>query len=239
MSRWFPLALALLATGCSPILKMPGPPGVVGRHAPTRAPLPAPPPPEHRLAVEPAPVEPLPAPTPGIGADVASAAEHYLTHTPKGYRSDCSGFVCAAVNRVGIPLEGNTRGIWEIAKANGGVHHRKTPELGDLVFFDQTYDRNRNGRLDDELTHIAVVMDIELDGTLVLAHGGTGRGRSTLRMNLEFPDVRTDPTGRVLNGYLRARSKSDPKRTEYLAGQLWRAFATVDPAWFEDEVAQN
>lgn len=171
---------------------------------------------------------------PRAGIDLARAAEHYLQTHPVGYRSDCSGFVCAAANLVGLPLDGNTQGIWEIAKARGGVHHRKRPDVGDLVFFDQTYDRNRNGRLDDELTHIAIVVEVHEDGRLLLAHGGTSRGRTTLWMDLERPDVRVDEAGVEHNGYLRGKKRSDPKRTKYLSGELWRAFATVDPDWFED-----
>ena len=206
---------------------MPGPPAVVGkdlRSRPMSAPLPTEPVPE--TVVEPV--------TPRIaGTDLARAAEHYLTTNPVGFRSDCSGFVCAAANLIGLPLDGNTAGIWEIAKARGGVHHRKRPNVGDLVFFDQTYDRNRNGRLDDELTHIAIVVEVHPDGRLLLAHGGTSRGRTTLWMNLLQPDLRIDAAGVEHNGYLRGRKKSDSKRTKYLSGELWRGFATVDPAWFD------
>ena len=42
-----------------------------------------------------------------------------------------------------------------------------------------------------------------------------------------------DAEGNELNGYLRTQRKSDPKKTKYLTGELWRGFATVDPAWFD------
>jgi hypothetical protein len=93
---------------------------------------------------------------------------------------------------------------------------------------DQTYDRNHNGKLDDDLTHIAVVLTVEPDGTVVMGHGGTSEGRTTLRMNLLHPDVRSDEAGRVLNDLLRREKSSDPKGTRYLASELWRGFATLE-----------
>lgn len=229
MHRFSPLILLWITSACAPTLRMPGPTSVLGRPGPVRPPLAAPPPmdapPDAAVAID--------ASRSGAaraGDDIAAAAVHYLSHTPRGFRNDCSGFVCAVTTRAGLEMEGNTRGLWELASGNGWVHHSKEPSIGDLVFFDQTYDRNRNGRLDDELTHVAVVIEIELDGTIVMAHGGTSQGRTTLRMNLDQPDVRRDATGRELNDHLRSRSASDPKRTRYLAGELWRAFATVESA---------
>src|SRR5690606_3802041 len=109
------------------------------------------------------------------------------------------------------------------------IHRRKLPRIGDLAFFDNTYDRDGDGRWDDELTHVAVVVEVEADGTIRMAHDGTSRGRTELRMNLKHPDVRLDASGRVLNDYLRVRTDKDPRSARYLAGELWRGFATVEP----------
>ncbi|MEQ1565512.1 MAG: CHAP domain-containing protein [Myxococcota bacterium] len=161
--------------------------------------------------------------------DVADAARHYLEHAPKGFRDDCSGFVLAVLDRAGLELEGNTASLYTWAADQGLVHHHKVPRPGDLAFFDDTYDRNDNGKLDDDLSHIAVVMEVRPDGTILLAQAGTSRGRTTLTMNLREPDLHEDGGGEVLNDWLRVKRDSDPTRTEYLAGELWRAFATIDP----------
>ena len=179
------------------------------------------------------PTEEEPAPPPSrrpsaLGQRIARAAEHYLDHTPRGFRDDCSGFVMATLDRAGVPASGSTRSFWDDAKATGAVHKRKRPHLGDLVFFDNTYDRNKNGRWDDPLTHIGVVIDVDGDDTITIAHGGTGRGRTTLIMNLREPDVRRTDGGDVRNDYLRRRRDKDPKHFRYLSGELWRGFATVD-----------
>ena len=111
--------------------------------------------------------------------------------------------------------------------AIGAVHRRRIPRVGDLAFFDDTYDRNQNGIADDELTHIAVVTAVDDQGTITLAHGGTSAGRSTILMNLRFPDVHRDQAGMELNGYLRAARKDEPRAVGHLTGELWRGFATV------------
>lgn len=233
------LLLPLLLAGCASTLRYPGPVSWVGR---------APPPVAHRIEeleeTEPTPAdEPVavaevlsPEPPPGreprrrrpdpLGRDIASAARYNLEHRPSGFRDDCSGFASAALTRAGFEITGSTRSLYEGAKAARATHRRPWPHPGDLAFFDNTYDRDRDGRWDDELTHVGVVMDIEEDGTVVIAHAGTSKGRSELRLNLEHPDVHVDSDGRVLNDYLRRPGRGDDDKSRYLAGQLWRSWAT-------------
>jgi hypothetical protein len=166
----------------------------------------------------------------GFGVAAADAAMHYLRHRPPGqFRNDCSGFVMAVFDRAGHPVSGNSRSFWADAKARGDVHHRKRPEPGDVAFFDNTYDRNGNGRRDDALTHVAVVVEVDEDGTILLAHGGTSKGRSELRMNLKHPHDRLGPDGQVYNDWLRARRRGEPENGAYLSAELFKGFATFTP----------
>jgi len=162
-----------------------------------------------------------------VGSAIVKAANHYLDHRPKGFRDDCSGFVCASVTRAGLPLQGNTRSLWDWAQERGITHRRKVGKPGDLVFFDNTYDRNKNSRWDDPLSHIAIVVEVESDGTMLLAHGGTSKGRTTMKMNLHDADS-TD-----LNSYLRWKKSGDKKSYKYLSGQLWRGFASISVDEFD------
>ena len=163
--------------------------------------------------------------SPLAGAAIADAARTYLTSAPKGFRNDCSGFVEAVLARAGVgPFRGSTRDFWQMSKQRGFVHHRRRPHVGDLAFFDDTWDRNGNGRLDDELTHLAVVIDVSSDGTVVLAHVSSSRGRTTFHMNLLKPDV-TMSGERRLNDHLRRAKEGKPAPT--LASELWRGFATL------------
>jgi hypothetical protein len=214
----------LALSGCgSSFARYPGPLGPVGRAASER---------QTPVAPETGPDEPVwRGPGDPFARDIVRAAEHYLRHKPDHHRDDCSGFVCAVFERAGVPLQGNTRLLWEQADSAGALHRRKIPSVGDIVFFDNTYDRNDNRAFDDDLTHVAVVLSVDDEGTIVMAQGGSGHGtgRNLLRMNLRDPSARYAEDERVLNDYLRVRRSSDPARARYLAGELWRGFATVRP----------
>ncbi|HHO50300.1 MAG TPA: CHAP domain-containing protein [Deltaproteobacteria bacterium] len=227
--------MLLLSTGmlaCVPKSpSIPGPLGSLGRPAPT-----------HRLGGDKLDGgDDGELPTPGrarrsgsLGQRIADAARHYLESAPRGFRDDCSGFVEASLAHAGLPLSGNTSAFWELSREAGYTHHRKIPRPGDLAFFDNTWDRNGNDRLDDELSHIAIVLEVDGEGTITLAHAGTSSGRSILTMNLSHPSVREIDGGQVVNSYLRRKTPEDSARTRYLSGELWRGFATLR----SDAVAQ-
>ena len=211
MSRW-PILLLLAACARS----TPPAPAVPASH----------PTPRPQTAAPPAPVED----ESSFGVSAAEHAEVLLEADSVAMRDDCSGFVCAIYQGIDVPLDGNTQSLFAQAKAFGTVHH-DTPVPGDLVFFDNTYDRNKNGRRDDELTHVGVVLDVFDDGTVKVAHRSNSKGRTLLYLNLDRPDEHSDEGGRVLNDFLRARRRSDPRNLPVLAGQLFRAYAHVDERW--------
>lgn len=163
------------------------------------------------------------------GKAVAEAAVWYigkstLSCNGENYRYDCSGFVDAAHARAGVDIgHKNTAALWVYADKLG--IDGRTPQVGDAVFFDDTYDRDKNGRLGDELTHIAIVEAIDADGTMTLVHKGS-KGVVRIWMNLEHPDEALSPDGEKWNSWLRGRKKSDPRGTEYLTGQLYRGTAS-------------
>lgn len=173
--------------------------------------------------------EELPPEVDPFGQDVAIAAEEMMYDLTPGFRDDCSGFVSAVMTQAGAPMDGTVATIWALALKNGAVHYRETPEVGDLVFFDNTHDRNGNGDLDDELTHIGVVVAVAPDGTATFAHGGTSRGRVYGQINVVRYWETQDTKGRRLNSYIRDPEPWDPIETSYLAGELWVAFAKVNP----------
>jgi hypothetical protein len=168
--------------------------------------------------------------TPAYQKGVVAAAEQYLRRMAPGFRDDCSGFVSAVFTKAGAPMDGRVASIWDLAADNDALHW-DGPKVGDLVFFDDTHDRNHNGRWDDELTHIGVVLDVEDDGRAVFAHGGTSRGRVTGFIDLEQYWVHRDEHGVIRNSYIREPEGWDPADATYLAGELWVAFATVDPTY--------
>ena len=120
--------------------------------------------------------------------------------------------------------------IFRYAERSGRVYRGGWPVPGDLVFFRETYDLNRDGHLNDGLTHVGIVDTVSDDATVTIIHR-VRRGVVRYRMNLNHPDRRTDPdSGRPINDYLRA---SSPQTKAQLTGQLFAAYATVldGPGW--------
>jgi hypothetical protein len=162
--------------------------------------------------------------------DIAAAARSMVKRSrpPPGFRDDCSGFVSAVLTAAGIPMDGNTAQLYAIAEEHGLLHHDPLPTIGDLVFFDNTHDRNENGVWDDWHTHIAVVVDVDPEGTITLAHRGSER--ALVQMNVLPEHIQQhEEGGRLFNSYLRRKSLSDGKWELNLTGELWRAFAHVAP----------
>lgn len=150
------------------------------------------------------------------------------------YRRDCSGFVLAVYAGEKIPIDkilGVDRGrssvadLYRLADRRGLVHHKKVPAIGDLVFFSNTYDRNRDSLPNDPLTHVGIVERVDPDGTVTFVHR-VRRGVLRYKLNRFKPHERRDPqSGKVLNHYLKyGRRKRVGKK---LTGELFHAFATI------------
>ncbi len=156
---------------------------------------------------------------------------------------DCTGFVEGVYAQAGVSFRGEglagdngVTALYRYAKAHGRVYTRGQPKPGDLVFFRETYDRNRDGRRNDGLTHVGLVDSIEDDGTVVVIHR-VKRGVVRYRMNLEKPGLRRDPrTGEVLNDMLRAPSA---RKVPVLTGQLFAAYGSVLPESAPTAVARR
>ena len=152
------------------------------------------------------------------------------------YASNCSDFVRAVFSIEGVDLYhwptrargfAGVRGMYGLSHVTSGLHFKKTPEPGDLVFFHHTYDFNRNQRIDDFLSHVGVVEKMDGDGTVHYIDYSGGRVRRG-RLNLRMPYRWRDPQSlKQMNSYLRRRKKSDPPGTSYLAGDLFAGFGTL------------
>jgi len=150
----------------------------------------------------------------------------------KGVPNDCSGFVRLAYLAGGIDLvnhgfragENAVTAIFRRALDMGTVHHQ-APRPGDLVFFRETYDRNRDGRRNDGMTHIGVVEGVDAEGTVTFIHRGR-KGVARGRLNLSAPGKhQLGLGGPVLNDYIRPAAKGS---RAYLAGELFAAFASPE-----------
>jgi hypothetical protein len=146
---------------------------------------------------------------------------------------DCTGFVEGVYARAGVSFRGSgvagdngVTAIYRYARDHGRVFTRGKPKPGDLVFFRETYDQNRDGRRNDGLTHVGLVDEVASDGTVVVIHR-VKRGVVRYRMNLAKPSLRRDPrTGEVLNDMLRVPGAT---KMPVLTGQLFASYGSVLP----------
>lgn len=158
------------------------------------------------------------------------------TITSKGRRIayDCAGVTRAIFLEHGIDLydsgasEPHANGVQLIyahLQQHGRLHRGPIVSPGDLVFFDNTWDFNGDGRLNDPLTHVGVVERIEPDGTVVFI-SRVSDAVERYRMNLARPDVHKTAEGRVLNDYIRRKLPTDLEGTNRLTGQLFSSYGT-------------
>lgn len=173
--------------------------------------------------------------------DIATRARAQLKNPhfvvgDKDYPTDCSGLVLAVFAAENNPLdellkdaklgESTVSALYRAAANRNLIHKHRVPDIGDLVFFDNTWDRNMDGRANDPLTHIGIVERVDPDGTISFIHRSRG-GVLRYKMNLFSPRVRRDPkTNKVLNQYLGVYSKNSA-RTWQLSGELFNSFATI------------
>lgn len=137
---------------------------------------------------------------------------------------DCTGLVRAVYEDSGIELmsaaargDNGVTAMYRLAFARSALH-TQLPSPGDLVFFLETYDRNRDGKQNDGLTHVGVVLAVDAEGTVTFAHrvgGGVKRGHLNLN----------EPLDRKHNDYLRPARKGQKAQ---LTGELFAAFASAE-----------
>lgn len=169
-----------------------------------------------------------------LRSDIVAIARQYvglrtLRQVSRSVPDDCTGFVRLVYEQLGFalmehgaPKDNGVTAMWRGARRSGALRKRAQP--GDIVFFEETYDRNRDGRRNDGLTHVGIAEEVLADGTVVFLHRG-GKGVARSRFNLGAPSVRHADDGRLLNDYLRARTR---KLRAYTAGELWAGAASAE-----------
>ncbi len=142
------------------------------------------------------------------------------------FNMDCSGTVLAIYYHAGIDLEksyalyeGNgVRRIYQFLRDNSLIHTSKTPSPGDLIFWDNTYDRNEDGKFNDYFTHVGMVVDIDSKGNITYIHENYRKGIVYESMNLQKPD------NTRLNSPMRMKGSPPDPEGRYLSSHLLRVF---------------
>ena len=153
----------------------------------------------------------------------------------KDFRRDCSGYVQAILSSLGHDVVGFTREygirtngvaqIFEYVERSGTIYKNELPKIGDLIFFSNTYDVNRDGQINDKLSHIGIVTKIDEDGTISFKHV-IHREIKTDYINLSKPTLHSYK-GRIINSYIRRAGKNSAYPTT--TSQLFDFFGSLTP----------
>jgi len=147
---------------------------------------------------------------------------------------DCAGVTRAVFLKHGIDLYSSSandpeangvRLIHAHIRQQGTFHQGPVVHPGDLVFFNNTWDYNGDGKVNDPLTHIGIVERQEPDGTVIFISRVAG-AVERYRMNLALPHVYKTADGRILNDYIRRKENGDPADAGHLTGELFAVFGT-------------
>jgi len=125
----------------------------------------------------------------------------------------------------------NMYALAESLNINNSVRTINTPLIGDIIFWNYTYDRNKNCRLADDKqpTHVGIVTKIDIDGrgTIQFIHaaGKKVSASDKNKMNISMPsDV-------SVNAFLRGKPQngcpSDDAAFGKLSGQLFSGYGTI------------
>jgi hypothetical protein len=147
---------------------------------------------------------------------------------------DCAGVTRAIFLEHGIDLYGGNppdpkangvRLIHHHISRYGKFHQGPAVRPGDLVFFDNTWDYNGDGVINDPLTHVGIVERQDPDGTVIFISRVAG-AIERYHMNLALPHLHKTAEGRILNDYIRRKDLDHPFDAAYLTGELFASFGT-------------
>jgi hypothetical protein len=156
----------------------------------------------------------------------------------RAFTLDCIGTVSAIYYGVGVDVQADFRRfpgdgvnrLFQSLKALNVLHRDRYPRPGDIVFWDNTWDANDDGRLDDDpRTHAGIVMSVDDDGTIRYIHEHVVRGVIIEAMNLLHPRDYYGPDGRVINNAMAMNSGISRGRNpaHWVSGDLWDSFGDI------------
>ena len=148
-----------------------------------------------------------------------------LSNNGKRFAMDCSGVVSALYWRAGLDLQsayprytgGGAARIHAWLDDESLLSRPDAPAPGDLIFWDNSYDRNGNGLADDELTHIGMAVSVDSSGVVTYVHHDYISGVTFASM---YPP---DPSDTSRNSGMRMRSLGPTPGGGMTSGDLYRS----------------
>ena len=151
----------------------------------------------------------------------------------RNFSMDCSGIVLALYWYADFDLtkayndysgNGVTR-IYRYLEDKDLLYRTLAPSPGDIIFWDNTYDKNEDGKPNDLLTHVGMVVDVDTEGNIDYIHHNYRKGIILARMNLNNPDTYAETLKGeqiIVNSAMRMRGS--PDFDKWLSSQLYREF---------------
>ncbi|WP_169730506.1 CHAP domain-containing protein [Salinispira pacifica] len=167
-----------------------------------------------------------------VESGISLTKKNRLTVQGKDFAQDCTGTVLAAYWGAGLnPVKyfhlysGNgVKRLHDMGEAYDLNYFSSLPNPGDVIIWDDTYDRDGNGKWGDPYTHAGVVVSVTEDGQITYLHYNYARGVVLEKMNLNRPDTYTDSNGNQVNSAMRMKSHRYIKPDSWLSSHLVRGF---------------
>ena len=112
--------------------------------------------------------------------------------------------------------------LYQHAFTNKLVYQSTKPAIGDLAFFHNTVDRNRDGRWNDWHTLVGIVESIDKDETITILTYQTNK-IERIQLNLKYPELQKGKKGQVLNTQIRPNEGAQKGTT----AKLFAGFANL------------
>jgi len=127
-----------------------------------------------------------------------------------------------------------TQMIFDYIKENGKTHNSSSPKAGDIVFLDNTYDKDKDGEFNDKLTSIGIVTEVDKDGTIYFLYK-TSKGVKLKVMNLKTPEqenIKNKNVTRTVNSKMRWLTKKEKAmegsdKFPQLSSQMLNSFGSI------------
>jgi hypothetical protein len=157
------------------------------------------------------------------GAHWARGREKLVVHGTE-FRMDCTGTIMAIYYYAGIDLRTCMHGytgngvarMYHYFKDHGLLYKTHLPKPGDIIFWDDSYDKNEDGKANDGLTHMGMVVAVSGEGDITYVHHNYRKGIVFAQMNL------LDPDNPERNAPMRMRSLGHTPDGRWLSSHLYR-----------------
>lgn len=151
----------------------------------------------------------------------------------RSFKLDCIGAVSAVFYSIGIDItkdfhkyQGNgVSRLFYTLQDRKMLYKGAFPLPGDIIFWDNTWDKNQNQLFgDDPLTHAGIIIKADPEtGEVHYLHASYSRSKFARSvLNLYQPDVYKDEEGNILNDVLFSTTSRTTNEPQRLGGQLYR-----------------